>query len=681
MKVLEIKQVVGKKLINGTLPDVDTDFAGRDRPAVKAYMERRFGETQVCSVGTFTTLQLKGVLKDLDKQFDNDFAMANLMTAIIDNEDISMKDLFKRAAKEPRLKRYIKQQSQIFRMMPSILEQPKTRSIHSCAMIIFPDTLKGEEWCPLRKVRPKGQSTPLIVSEWGGGEMDDAGFLKEDILGIKQLDKFTDILNLIEKNGKEKPDIYNLPEDPEVYRYFSNGWSGDVFQFGTDTQVGYTRSLKPKSIEDLIAAVALCRPGPMENHYHEIYVKCKNEGRPVEYLWGMENITKDTYGILCYQEQIMQVCSQIGGLSDMEADDVRRAMGKKKEKVLKAWRDRVEEGFLSRGCPQETFNEIWNVLLEFAKYSFNRSHAAAYAKTGYASQYLKVHYPIEYWTVALDYAKKEKGLKFLSEIFNTKEISIVSADINGSDMEMSSDLQSKTIYWGLSSIKGIGLETAKQIIEERNENGPFKDLIEFIDRFNYKGSAVKKQTYEALIACGAFDRLMNIEGAEEKRNNLIKQFREYKKVKVTKPDRDQFTVGSMEERWWWQMKQKELTGLVFIDYKQMVEELTDIPSEFCSIEIASQPQHNRIIRSFGGYIVQAVERSSAKGKFMRLIIEANYNLFNVMIWSEEYARFKKDLKDCEGSIILFNGELAYDVKWAKGNQFTLNKSSRIKILK
>ncbi len=565
MKIIKIEESLAPKLVDGTLPDIDTDFAGRDRGQVKAYIEERFGKEQVCSVGTFTTMKLKGLVKDLARVSNVDFSEANLMTAIIDDKDDCMLDLIKRASFEPKLKAFIKQNSEIFYMIPTLMNQPKTQSIHPCAMIIFPNVMTATEWCPVRF--QKG----LMVSEWGGGEMDDAGFLKEDILGIKQLDKFKDILHQIEKNGKEVPDIYNLPNDPEVYRYFSNGWNGDVFQLGSQGLTEYTKALKPQEINDLIAAVAIFRPGPMENHYHNIYVQCKNQGKAPNYLWGTEEITKDTYGLLVYQEQIMQVCQQLGGLSMKEADDVRRAMGKQKLKDLLKWKDKVQEGFLSQGCELEVFENVWNVMLEFAKYSFNKSHSAAYAMTGYVGQYLKVNYPIEYWTVALDYADDNKALNFISEIIQTGKIWIKAPDVNESGISMKSNQESKTIFWGLGSIKGIGEDTAIQIINERKENGKYKSFADFFDRHTWKGSKVKKTTIEALIGSGAFDELYEYEEGLKKGANrrlgLIKRYRKFKKVKVSNPARDPYTIGQLDEKWWWGLQQKRLTGLAFIDYE------------------------------------------------------------------------------------------------------------------
>ena len=293
MIVKKITKSLAPKLVDGTLPDIDSDFAGVDRGAVKGYMEERFGKENVCSVGTYSTFKPKGMIKDFARVFDMDFAQANSVTFKLMFGDNSMFDILKRSQSEPLLKEFLKKNPDIFYMMPTILDQKKAEGIHACAMIVTPNVMKSSEWSPMRK------TNGVLISQWGGGEMDDAGFLKNDILGLKQLDKFTDIIRLAKENGKSVPDIYNLPyDDREVYRFFSNGWTGDIFQMGSEGLTSYIKSLKPTCLDDIVATMALYRPGPMENGFHETYVKCKNEGRSPQLPMGYcEQITKDTFGL------------------------------------------------------------------------------------------------------------------------------------------------------------------------------------------------------------------------------------------------------------------------------------------------------------------------------------------------------------------------------------------------
>ncbi len=635
-------------------------------------MEKRFGYEQVCSVGTYTTMKPKGLIKDLARIFSIDYTEANIITSFFSDKDVSMIDIYKKACEEKKLKSFIKNNTDIFYMMPSLLNQVKAKSIHSCATIVFPRVLKAIEWAPMRS------QNGLLISEWGGGEMDDAGFLKNDILGIEQLDKFTDILRLIEKNGKTAPDIYNLPIDKEVFRYFGNGWNGDVFQMGSSGLTEYSKALKPRSIDDLIATVAIYRPGPMENNYHNIYAKCKNEGRPPEYLWGTEEITKDTFGLLIYQEQIMQVFQDLGGLTMKEADDVRRAMGKKKLSILLPWKQRVQDGFVKEGCDIDTFNEIWDVMMEFSKYSFNKSHSAVYALTAYICQYLKVNFPIEYWTVALDYSDEKKRLTYLSEIMQAGTINVEVVDINGSEVSMSSDQETNTIFWGIGSIKGIGEDTAEQIVGERGKNGNFKSFAGFYDRCVYKGSKVKKTTIEALIAAGAFDNLYSLDDEPSRRNFLIQRYRKFAKKRIANPHTDPYTIGELDSNWWWQKQQKLLTGLSSINYEDIAT-MANIPSQFCVPREVNLRQDREIFRAFGGYVVEMKVGRSKRGKYARLTIENNYKLYKVLIWSGEFNKFEETLKGCEKKLIVFDASIKYDEVYSRANQFTLKEGSSLKV--
>ena len=673
MEITKITKSTKPKLVNGTLPDIDQDLCGKDRAKIKAYMETRFGKEQVCSIGTFSTFRPKGLIKDLARSLSIDFSESNIITSMIREGDNELVDVVRRSCSEPKLKAFIKKNSDIFNMLPTLINQQKTQSIHACAMVVFPNVLSASEWAPMR------MQQGLMVSEWCGGELDDAGFLKEDMLGVKQLDKFTSILQLIEKNGKDAPDIYNLPQDREVYRYFGNGWNGDVFQFGTDSLSDYTKSMKPQALNDLIAANALYRPGPIENGFHTTYVKCKNNGKAPDYLWGTQEITKDTFGLLVYQEQIMKIFQDLGGLTMKEADDVRRALGKKKMSVILTWRDRVKESFLSKGATEKEFAKLWDTVVEFTKYSFNKSHSAAYAITGYICQYLKVNYPIEYWTIALDYGSETNMLTYLSEILQSKQISIKPPDINNSGTHMTSNQASSTIFWGIESIKGIGEETAEQIIKERKENGNYKSFEDFCDRHTWKGSKVKKTTYEALIGCGAFDFVCEIGDEVQKRSDLMTEYRTVKKVKIAKPERDVYTSNQLGNKWWWNLQQKKLTGLATIDYETIAME-SGIESNFCSMSEFNQMNDKAIFRSFGGYIVEVKIGRTKKGKYARMIVEHNYKIFKIIIWPEQYAQFEDQIKDSEKKLIVFDGDLKFDAGWSKCNQFTIKSNSDLVVL-
>ncbi len=676
MIVKKITVKSGTRLAGGSLPDIDNDFLTRDRAAIKEYIENRFGKKQVCSVGAYTTLKIKSTIKDLARIASVDFAEVNLITSIIQLPDLGSQtflQLIELAVKEPKVKQFIKSNSDIFYMLPSILNQPKTKSIHPCAVITFPSAMTAEEWSPMR--HQQGQ----LVSEWTGTELDEAGFLKNDVLGINQLDKLTDICDLIKANGKEVPDIFNLPEDKEVYRYYCNGWNSDVFQMKSSGLSDYCKSMKPMEMNDLVATTALYRPGPMGSGYHIQYAKCKNEGVAPKYLWGTEEITKNTFGLIVFQEQIMEICKVVGGLDALEADSVRKAMGKKKLSELLPWKERVLKGYLEKGATEAQFNEFWDAAIEFAAYAFNKSHSVAYAMTGYICQYLKVHYPIEFWTVALSKCSEDETSVYLSEIMQAGKVKVKGLDINKSELVMSSNQENSTIYWGISSIKGIGEDTALQIINERKKNGEYVDLVDFMERHTFTGSKVKKQIYEGLIASGCFDELYGLEGAEEDRLRLIESFRAAKKVKIANPAKDVYSDPNTCNNWWWKKQQKNLTGLSLINYEEVAKEY-GFNGEFLTTLESNTRQNYDLFRTFGGYVLECRVSRGKKGNYARLTFEHNYKQFKVMIWTEEYNKFKDVLSDCEKAIIIFDGALRFDGKYSNANQFTLKPESKLLIL-
>lgn len=262
-------------------------------------------------------------------------------------------------------------------------------------------------------------------------------------------------------------------------------------------------------MEDLIAAISLYRPGAMENNFHKEYVLRKNGERPVEFYVGTEEILKETYGVFCYQEQIMKLCQVLGGLSLVEADDVRKAMVKKKYEALHQYKERFIPYYAENfGVTVEYSEGVWEAIDKAATYLFNKSHAAAYSITGYLSQWLKVHYPLEYWSVAFSYAAEDDYPVYVSEINRGDTgVKIMEVDINKSGINVVSDKETGNMYWALTSIKQAGEKACEQIFSEREQNGEYFSFEEFLDRHIFKGSKVNKSVIENLVVSGAFDNL------------------------------------------------------------------------------------------------------------------------------------------------------------------------------
>lgn len=917
-----------------SLPDIDVDFQSLRREEVKSYMEYRYGANQVCSVGTYTAMQVKAVIKDLGRQYGVNFGDINQITTLLSNNLKNFKDLFVEASKNGRIKAFIKDHSDIINDIKLILHQPKARSIHACAVLILPEEKDMFRWIPITNI--DGQ----MVSEWEGPELEQAGFLKEDILGIRQLDKFNDIVRLVKENKDIDIDLYNIPlDDEKVYEYFKKGWNGDVFHFGSKGLTGYCKELLPDNIDDLIAGISLYRPGSMENNFHNEYVLRKYGKREVEYWTGTEDILNKTYAVIVYQEQIMKLCNVLGGLSLVEADDVRKSMVKKKYDELKKYKDRfipyyvknfnvtqeysenvwdaidkaslylfnkcisgnefirstgvpfkysirdtfrlkndkiwakemgllsmygklngprgfgyswslsedgrlyknkikdirfqgikslyritlsngktidttanhkfptnngekivsdlsvendklyycigyvqdwVEESFTDKGknydcnnpysfkyklnsekgkegfqkrdsnftklryykinlkkdycencfikhnrlevhhkngnhidnceenlmtvCPSchKKFHyqdlgrirqggkglftnlvsiisveyigkeDVYDVEMEGPNHTFTtsngivtcNSHAAAYSITGYISQWLKVHYPLEYWSIAFKYASESDYALYINEINNSGNIKVLPADINLSRNDVYTDFNSKTIYWPLNSIRQCGDKSSSQIIELRDKDGQYFSFEEFIQRNKFKGSKVTKQVVENLILSGAFDNIENIKTYND-RLKLILEYRVTNKIKIdSKKDLITLNNSNLHNDWWWLLQQKILSGISFFPYEYLLDKYLDTEGEILPIEEIQSDKlaDERAKVKIGGYVVDFEERSSKKGYWCRFRIESNYTFVYVTIWSDIYEDLKETIDLCTKTkcLILMNGEVSYD---------------------
>ena len=806
---LLFERFLNKGRVKVSLPDVDTDVPGEKRPLVKRYMEERFGETQVCSVGTYTTLQIKQAINDVGKIYGASVPTLRRISKMI--EDVKTEEDFLRLAhRKEEIAQFVNKYPEMMNVVFLLLGQQKAASIHACAMMIFPKEKTMYEWCPVRKV------DNLVVSEWEGGEMDEAGFLKEDILGIEQLDKFTDILTLIEKNTGKKINLYTDIEydDPEVYRYFANGWLSDIFQFSAKGLSSYTQKMKPKNMDDVIAALSLFRPGPMENGFHMDYIALKNGEKEPEYPIGAEEILKDTYGLLTTQEQIMNICNQLADFDLVTCDKVRKALGKKKLDVLLPLKAKFVEGYVSKfgskGVTKESAEHLWDQMEEFAKYSFNKclsfdtqiltsygneridelfkqfheskksiyvksmskngvfyfakvkdirysgnrpvckikledgkqieatqnhrfpttngkifaefvlgktlyvddgmlypkkskvvsvslsdskdvydievddpnhnfvandivtcnSHAAAYAINAYNSLWLKVHYPLEFWSVALSRASKDDFPRYINEMNQTEGIEIKPVNINKSDVGIVGDKKSNSVYWALNATQQVGEKAQQQIIEERGKNGEYFSLEEFVDRHSFKGSSVNKSTVENLIYSGAFDEMdetrefSNIFSARE---YMLGKYREKNRIKIDR-EKDEYSVAFNKNKigkdWWWLLQQKNKSGFAFFDYKKLVEEYLRPKAktaEYYDVDdLQNYDGSTYKMAMVGGYVLEVEEKESKTGAFASLLLENNYKFLRVVIFPADYMDKEEYIQSCKKNILLLTGKVSFD---------------------
>lgn len=676
---LLFERFLNESRIKSSLPDIDTDFEGERREEVKQYMIDKYGYEYVCSVGTYTTFGLKGAIKDLARQFNVDFASSNYITAILDAEEEKFREIFVQAVQKPQIKQFIQDNPEMINLIPLCLGQPKTASIHACATLIVPKTdangnpMTIYDWLPVRKTAD-GQ----LISEWEGGYTEAAGFLKEDILGIKQLDKFRAIFDLVEKTTGVQLQLEDIPlDEPGVFELFKQGHSEDVFHLGTQGLIGYGKQVQPDNIEDLIAMIALHRPGTMNSGAHNTYVKCKFGQEEVRYDYGLEEVTKDTFGLYIYQEQVMKAVQVLGGLSLVDADGVRKAMGKKIKEKMDGYKAMFVEGALAKGCPQDEADRIWDTLEVFSGYGFNKSHAAAYSITGYICNWLKYKYPMQFWTVAFDYAADADLPRYISEISNTNNtISIRPPDINGSQAKFSADFSTGNLYWSLSKVKQCGDSATQAIIEERERGGKFFDLQDAYDRLP-KGQ-VKKNVWINLILSGSFDSLYNLEDARASgRLTILKHYFELRREKLP----DEF-LG--KQTYWWQLQQKSISGYGQFDYRSIIRKSSRCKTMFnmfadgVALEEIKQTERQR--RVVAGVVVQVVEKQSKNGKFANIVIDCNSEMIPITFWAGEWINARKEVLDSKDRILIVEGRVQFDSFKYQKNIINTDKDTVFEVL-
>jgi DNA polymerase III subunit alpha len=478
-----------------TMPDIDIDFCYERRGEVIDYIKDRYGEDSVTQIITFGRMKAKAVVRDIARVMGMDYASGDRFAKAI---PVEAKNLEEAEKLNKDLRALIQESSANKKLweMSKVLEGMNRQvGIHAAGVVIAPDDLLN--YIPLFK-STKGD----ITTQYDMGCLEQVGMLKVDFLGLRTLTVIKHTLDLLKERGIEV-DIDNIPmDDPRVFSLFSDARTFGLFQFESGGMREYLKKLRPTQIEDLVAMNALYRPGPMENI--PVYIKRKH-GEVVTYVHPlMEEILKSTYGIIVYQEQVMKIASRVAGLSLAKADTLRRAMGKKKQDVMEKMRAEFIEGAKNNEVDENVANDIYDLLMKFANYGFNKSHSVAYAYIAYQTGYLKAHYPAEFMAANLTSERGE--IKRVVELVNEAkklDIEVLPPDVNTSTAYFS--VLDKEITYGLSALKSIGEKAAIEISKARNEGEAFVSIFDFASRVDQR--AVNRKTFEALIYAGAMDSL------------------------------------------------------------------------------------------------------------------------------------------------------------------------------
>lgn len=665
-----------------SMPDIDCDFPVAFRDTVKEYMSRRYGANHVCSVGTYTRMKLKTCLKDFGKVMGVPFAVMNKLTKDIDDQiEYTWGDLFNYAATSRELFRFVQDHPELVHMTKYALTQCKTGSVHPSAVIIVPKEDENGNPMDLYSWMPIKRMGDTLVSEWEGKYIDKSGFLKEDILGLNQLDKFSSIIKLIAKNRKQHIDVNTIPfGDEEVFRYFQRGWCEDVFQFGAMGLMNYCREAKPHTLDDLIAMTALFRPGPMDVKAHETFVEIKNGRKKPKFDPGMEEITRDTYSLYTYQEQIMKAVV-VGGLSPVESDILRTAIKKKNMDLIESFHGKFREGYSAllresgiKERTEEKADEVWSKLLAFSGYGFNKSHAVAYTMMSYWSQWFKVNYPLEFWTTSLQYASKESDIPYrLVEMKKTGAgIEVRPPDINFSDETFTCDPTTNRIFFSLGKVKGIGERALSFLKAMKQEHG---EVFSFEDFITSAPKGINRTVVLRLITAGAFDLVEGIRNPRQ-RLDIVKQYLDRR----GEPLPEEYDTPDAHTNAWWVFKQRELTGYGEVDYERMMNEY-GLGKRMVRLYVTA-PEFER--KNEGdevcivGRVNNVFERQTKRGDAYGVLqLEVNGLIIQVTLWSDFWVHQSETEATLLNRVVAVTGRVNY---FAGKKTVQSSPSTRLEIL-
>ena len=491
-----------------SMPDFDVDFCYEKRDKVIEYVEQKYGKDHVSQIITFGTMSARMVIRDVARVLDMPYAEADKLAKMIPNEiHITIK---KAMEQNKELKELYDTDEEIKKMLNIAMAlegMPRQASTHACGIVITKEPVVS--YVPLY-VRDGAISTQYIMTT-----LEELGLLKMDFLGLRTLTVIQDTIDLVKQNQGIDVKFDEKMNDPKVYKLWQNGESVGIFQFESQGMTNFMKELKPDCLEDIIAGVSLYRPGPMDQIPR--YIANKKDPEHAVYTHpALKPILEVTYGCMVYQEQVMQIVRDLAGYSLGRADLVRRAMGKKKLDVMAKEREIfihgqtdengniVVPGCIRNGIDEQSANKIFDEMAEFAKYAFNKSHAAAYAVVSYRTAYLKAYYPTEFMAAMLNsfLGNLDKVPGYIEEC-KRLAIQILKPDINKSYTRFTVD--KNQIRFGLGSIKNVGTAAVDEIVEERTKHGEFKDFSDFCERI--KETTVNKKCIESLIKAGAFDEL------------------------------------------------------------------------------------------------------------------------------------------------------------------------------
>ncbi len=654
-----------------SMPDIDIDFDDDGRSKIIDYVVKKYGKNQVAQIITYGSMAAKSSIKDVGRVLDIPLPDVEKLTKMV--PDISLSKVFN--STEESLKKMLnaEQQEQANQMrsiaagsdiFADTLNHAKklegsvrNTGIHACGVIISPDDITN--YIPVCTAK----DAELLVTQYDNKVVEDAGLLKMDFLGLKTLTIIRDAIALIKENYGVEIDPDEIPlDDVKTYELYQRGETNGTFQFESGGMQKHLKDLKPTDIEDLIAMNALYRPGPMQ--FIELFIQRKRGEVEVEYPHELlKDILKDTNGIMVYQEQIMQAAQIMAGYSLGEADLLRRAMGKKKMDVMQEQKVKFVEGaFNIHQVDKKKSSDVFDIMMKFAEYGFNRSHSAAYSVVAFQTGYLKANYPAEYMAAVMTNNMNDiKKITFFMEECRRMGTPVLGPDVNESTYKFAVNKNGE-IRFGLGAVKGVGEGAVEAIVNERKENGNYTSIFDLTKRVDLR--AANKRTFENMALAGGFDSFEGVHRAvyfsdtgdgmtflekalkfgsthqEALNSSQVSLFGEASEVDMPEPEIPRATEwGTMEKL----SKEKDVVGIYLSghpldDFKFEIE-------QFCNVTV--KELHNfenlksRKELKMAGIVTEVAHRMTKNGKpFGILTLEDYQDAYKFFIFGEEYVKFK-----------------------------------------
>jgi len=647
-----------------SMPDFDIDFCQDRRDEVIQYVQGKYGRDRVAQIITFGKLQARAVLRDVGRVLQLPYGQVDKICKLVPNNPAAPVTLKEAIDIEPLLKAAIKDDESVSRMVDISLKLEglnRHASTHAAGVVI------GDR--PLEQLVPmyRDPKSDMPVVQYSMKYAESAGLVKFDFLGLKTLTVLVKAVEMIRNRGIEV-DLSHLPEgDKPTYTMLSQGDTTGVFQLESTGMRDTLKRLKPDCLEDIIALVSLYRPGPMDNI--PTYVSRKHGLEKPEYLHPkLEQVLKETYGVIIYQEQVMQIAQLLAGYSLGEADLLRRAMGKKIKAEMEAQRDIFVQRSMERGVEEVQARSIFDLIAKFAEYGFNKSHAAAYAVIAYQTAYLKANYPVEFIAASMTYDMHNTDkLSVFREEASKIGVALLVPDINKSDVYFSVEQgegEKLSIRYGLAALRNVGAQAMEAVLNERRKNGPFKDVFDFVRRLDSR--VINRRQMEFLIKAGVFDSLhknraqlfaaldMLIQDSQdsqrERESNQVSLFGGDALLPGTRNDK----LPPTDE---WQPLEKLNNEFEAVGFYLSAHPLSGYQTVLKRLHVIQADQFQRRIGSaysqikVAGIVTGKKIRTSDKGRFAFISMSDATGIFEVAVFNEQLLNTHRDELE-EGKLLI-----------------------------